>query len=349
MECQCGCGGITRKDNIFICGHNRRHKEGWSLDGKWSMKYESCSICGTTKIKHRANGLCRNCYRDNFYKNYDWKEKVCIKCGKNDKVYKAKGLCGNCYNVVRDRKKGIQERRFGAWSQLYDECQLCKTTNRPHAGRGYCEDCIKVSERAGTLTECPVCKVPVLKLNQHLSMRSRKCDLHRDYLYTLFKKYFDSDLNLDDIGLEVGTDRHTITRNFTRLFGKEATKERNEKIRRCNISEKAVINKNYKNIFGTPTFYESKENGLVKFRSKIEAKYATQLDEKGISWRYESAHFPYINKEGIRKTYTPDFFLPEENKYIEIKSSDLYDEDDEYKVEWVKDHTPINIEVVFMK
>lgn len=36
---------------------------------KWSYKYDKCRVCGTTKIKHRARGLCISCYqRDNEQK-----------------------------------------------------------------------------------------------------------------------------------------------------------------------------------------------------------------------------------------------------------------------------------------
>jgi recombinational DNA repair protein (RecF pathway) len=28
----------------------------------WSLNFEKCQDCGTTKVKHHARGLCRNCY-----------------------------------------------------------------------------------------------------------------------------------------------------------------------------------------------------------------------------------------------------------------------------------------------
>jgi hypothetical protein len=29
---------------------------------KWSLKHKSCRKCGTKEIKHKARGLCANCY-----------------------------------------------------------------------------------------------------------------------------------------------------------------------------------------------------------------------------------------------------------------------------------------------
>ena len=30
--------------------------------GKWSLHYDRCVLCGTNKIPHKADGLCRRCY-----------------------------------------------------------------------------------------------------------------------------------------------------------------------------------------------------------------------------------------------------------------------------------------------
>ena len=49
-------------------------------------------------------------------------------------------------------------------------------------------------------------------------------------------------------------------------------------------------------------------------RSSWEIKYAKYLDKKKLEWLYESKTFDLGNT-----TYTPDFYLPESNRYIEIK------------------------------
>ena len=55
------------------------------------------------------------------------------------------------------------------------------------------------------------------------------------------------------------------------------------------------------------------------FRSKTEANYARVLNFMGIIWEYEPRDFYF---EGIRRgcvSYTPDFYLPIEDRWIEVK------------------------------
>jgi len=52
----------------------------------------------------------------------------------------------------------------------------------------------------------------------------------------------------------------------------------------------------------------------IWLRSSYELNFAQYLDSKNIKWEYEIKRFNLGNK-----TYTPDFYLPEINQYIEIK------------------------------
>jgi hypothetical protein len=49
-----------------------------------------------------------------------------------------------------------------------------------------------------------------------------------------------------------------------------------------------------------------------------ELKYAQYLDSVGISWIRNTDSFSYIF-EGKDRKYTPDFYLPETDEYVEIK------------------------------
>lgn len=58
------------------------------------------------------------------------------------------------------------------------------------------------------------------------------------------------------------------------------------------------------------------QNGTkIKLRSGYEVMYALYLNKKNIQWEYEPKCF--ILKNGMR--YTPDFYFPQQNKWIEIK------------------------------
>lgn len=69
-------------------------------------------------------------------------------------------------------------------------------------------------------------------------------------------------------------------------------------------------------------WYPSDKDKQICFRSTWEFKVAKYLDELKIIWEYEKdlIEIEYIFK-GIWKqgTYRPDFYLPEFNKYIEVK------------------------------
>lgn len=58
------------------------------------------------------------------------------------------------------------------------------------------------------------------------------------------------------------------------------------------------------------TFY----NGY-KFRSRLEARWAVFFDAAGIRYEYEPEGFK--TKNGL--CYLPDFYLPDENMYVEVK------------------------------
>jgi hypothetical protein len=69
-----------------------------------------------------------------------------------------------------------------------------------------------------------------------------------------------------------------------------------------------------------PRFGKRAEHGKrilykkVLFRSSWEVKYAKYLTKNHIKWLYESKTFDLGNS-----TYTPDFYLPESDTYVEIK------------------------------
>lgn len=54
--------------------------------------------------------------------------------------------------------------------------------------------------------------------------------------------------------------------------------------------------------------------GKYLMRSRWEVAYAEWMDERNIDWQYEPRWFNIG-----RTTYTPDFYLPTEDRYIEIK------------------------------
>lgn len=62
-------------------------------------------------------------------------------------------------------------------------------------------------------------------------------------------------------------------------------------------------------------WYKSKNNGKIWLRSSYELALAKYYDEQNIIWFYEYKKFKLSNE----KTYYPDFYLPIENRYVEVK------------------------------
>lgn len=93
-------------------------------------------------------------------------------------------------------------------------------------------------------------------------------------------------------------------------------------VKRCNscnitfLHESGKINnKGRKNpMFGKTTHSKYMKYKKIYFHSSWEVKYAKYLDKQGIKWLYEPKTFDLENT-----TYTPDFYLPKKNLYIEIK------------------------------
>lgn len=56
----------------------------------------------------------------------------------------------------------------------------------------------------------------------------------------------------------------------------------------------------------------------VDLHGKWELRYAQYLDENNIRWERCKTSFPY-EFEGKSRRYTPDFYLPDMDEYIEIK------------------------------
>ncbi len=83
----------------------------------------------------------------------------------------------------------------------------------------------------------------------------------------------------------------------------------------------------------------------MKFRSQFESNIARKLVERGIPFEYEKERVVYVPKP---RTYTPDFYFPETNVYVETKGH--LDKGDRVKMLLVKEQNPeLDIRFVFIR
>ncbi len=131
------------------------------------------------------------------------------------------------------------------------------------------------------------------------------------------------------------------------MLGKHHTSETKEKQRLSKIGKK---NPRY----GKPApdgagyckryYYESETHGILCFKGSYEYKYVLYCDKNRISWLYQPKTFPLSDE----MTYTPDFYLPSQDKYIEIKGY-LYLEH-KIKIEkFLKEYLDLKLEVLYNK
>jgi len=80
------------------------------------------------------------------------------------------------------------------------------------------------------------------------------------------------------------------------------------------------------------------------YRSQFELSLARSLKEKNIPFEYETKRLTYIPDP---KTYTPDFYLPETDIYVEAKG-ELSKPDRVKMILIKKQHPELDIRFVFM-
>lgn len=132
------------------------------LNGEWAKKYVCCIECKTTKIRHKARGLCQYCYPfvykklnsekiKEYNKNYFQKIKK-----ENPKLIKERRDKWNKENPEKAKriKKRAEEKRNkrillkdGRWAEKYDRCIGCGTREKRHYVHGLCQSCYQKQQR----------------------------------------------------------------------------------------------------------------------------------------------------------------------------------------------------------
>jgi len=94
--------------------------------------------------------------------------------------------------------------------------------------------------------------------------------------------------------------------------------------------------------YGKGCYYDSPLQGKIWLRSSYELAYAKYLDEHKILYLYENYTYPLGDT-----TYTPDFFLPQFEKFVEIKG--YMRKESQEKINKFREQYPWKLEVLFGK
>lgn len=84
--------------------------------------------------------------------------------------------------------------------------------------------------------------------------------------------------------------------------------------------------------------------GGNRFKSKLEAMWAVFLDYAQVEYKYE----PYTFEIGENHIYTPDFYLPKQDIFLEIKPNRELTHDELAKAKTLIEEKDYNVYIVFL-
>lgn len=266
-----------------------------------NKKCPNCGILIVSNIDNKRNKFCsQSCSAE--YNNLNSKKikKICSICGNDyigcEKIKKYKSKCKRC----RKLKKII--------------CKIC--------GKKKCNKSNKLCEspKSFVLLHLEKFNLNIEKVgsNEIFEEFSKIGDILRD-------DYYNKELDLKQIREKYKYKDHTNVMKIMDVFGIK---------RRC-LSE-AIFNglKNGRIKISTKLktkfkrgWHTSWEGKKFYYRSSYELKYCKELDDKKIKYSLEELRIPYFDSNKRKKRVAfPDFYLPDTNEIIEIKSCYTYNE-----------------------
>jgi len=193
-------------------------------------------------------------------------------------------------------------------------CIDCNKEISPNAKR--CRACAKKGTKNGhykngiwtTKNHCPICRKEILPSSKMCRSCSTKNQLKINNHLAIY--------NLD----RKGKNHPMFGRTLSDLTKQKISNKHKNKVlteaHKKKISKKMKGTRKGKDnpMFNKVTTSKRGNYNGIYMRSSWEIAYAKYLDKNNIKWQYEPEHFE------IEDTcYTPDFYLPKQDLYIEIK------------------------------
>ena len=305
-------------------GNRFTYDESTYCGMKIKMKVH-CNECGEdfeiTPEHHLKynNGGCPNCHKTKITK--------CSKCGKEIVVDRR---CRK--NVICDDCKRIQKRLYKIKRRLEKNNQIINN-----------EELIK---------EITYCKICGRKLNKHKRCENYFCNKHNYQIFNTLIKYFNFDKSkygtieveeefnrVRDMLYELYWNKHMSSKEICNIFNYPSIANLTAKVfkylgipsKNCSqsTSENFLMGRiepitsafNYKD--GYHITWDSKR---VYLRSSYEFDFAQMMDESKTLYEVEPFRIHYFDTQQQKERIAiPDFYLPETNTIVEVKSKWTFD------------------------
>lgn len=231
----------------------------------------------------------------------------CLNCGKEipeGRKFCSSSCAASYNNVRRERKPWTEEQK--------------QKIRRPRKEEVVCKYCGKLGK-----TVCNECRHYLkLQLYRKLGIQTNK-SLRECYLEAfekLKKMYFEDKLSAPEIWKRTGVNFRTLRDIFNAEGLQTRTVEEGERVALEEGRHFIPAFSSY--VHG---YHVSWEGLKFFYRSSYELEYAKQLDEQKIPYRVENLRIRYFDtQKNKERVAVPDFYLPETNEIIEIKSTWTY-------------------------
>ena len=230
----------------------------------------------------------------------------CLQCGKE--IPEGRKFCNHhcsaSYNNVRRQRKPWTEEQH----RRVRKQRVCKYCGKP--GKKVCDECRPFVGLAKVLT----------KLGWVVGTSLAKGRVDAEQL--LQRLYFEDEESLLSISKRFGISKDTV-KNYITSSGQQ--------LRTLSEGARLSLEKGRAELVSSPRYktgvHVSWEGNRYTFRSSWEERYMKELDEKRIPYLYEPFKIKYFDTQrGEERLAIPDFFLPETNTIVELKSRYTYDE-----------------------
>lgn len=267
-----------------------------------------CEYCGNEHDGSFGNGRfcnqsCCNSRSCRLINNSETKKVKCSKCGKEIAVKKkadpGKVICSECKKL-----------HSASWKQ-FRKCSVCGQL-----------DCDRTKDPCSKKQLLPAL-IKYFLFDPDVIGTMKVHDEYKRVRDSIINEYVTQEKSLLDIAKRIN---HSYTRNLGKIFGSLGIKLRNHSDALRLAMKLGKINlKHSTNIYKTG-YHTSWEDLTFFYRSSYELDYMLELDEKKISYSVESLRISYWDsKTQKERTAIPDFYLPDTNTIVEVKSSFTYD------------------------